>query len=594
MKNNHKLFWIDGKYKDDKNKETRDMIENELKKKYNFNYTPFLDLDKAIEEIKKIKFETIFVLVSGRYYQDYYEKMKNSRRELNCNVVCLIYTSTIFKDVLEKRLKDDNLKEETYDSIGNKFYNWGGVADSPKGIKTFLGKYLNIRELIDTPDYSVKDTISEFTFEPINKYDDLIISSIYQKSHIYENSISEEEASKFNNKLSEIISKDISYFNNMELQEQTKNWISLYTGEDNFYKDMYKEFMNNNFLNYNTFSKALYQGIEQGYLKSEFNVPLYFGSFLYISDYNFICNNLKKKKKELNGILVYSKKIMYSTKDIKTSLIFAESKIDKNNKYIIPVIFEITGLKQYNELLSNNIDISIFSQFPDEKEVDFMNYSCFLIEEDGIKEKTIDNKNIIVIKLNYLGKYLDKINQKIEVLNEIEVDKLLNNKSSKFAEDIKEKYKKNEGKNDEDMHGLIKKLLKGSKLLSNKNQFQANKKNKIENIIEIKLKNLGKYMDDEYFDRYKWSFDVYYDDVLQNEPSNEIRNFIPKNIKIKFKYIIIDIEGMFMDCSNITEINFINFNINAITSMAYMFSNCDNLTKVNFNNFLTRNVISMK
>lgn len=596
MKKSLKLIWADEKYLDPQNKETRETIEW-LQKKYNFKYTPFTVLDKAIDEIKKIKFETVFIMVSGKFYQDYYFALKKLRSELTCNPICLIYTSTEFKKILVNRGKDKYVLKETFDSIGNKFYNWGGVADQPDDIKKFLGNYLNIEELKGTAEnYSARkeNLYTPFVFEPIKKYEDLILPSIYiqyLKKYI---KINESEESALTKKLEDITKKNYSEFANFELQEIIKHWLNIYTKDENFYKIMGHEFQKNNFSNYNTFQKALYQGFDEGFLKSEFSVSLYFGTPLNKTEYDNIVKTFNKKKKGLNSMLFYSKQILSFSKDIKMSLPFADSKASDNN--FVPVIFEtnVSGIKKYKELLSYNVDITNFSAYPEDKEVDFFSYSAFLLEEGGIQEKTINNKKYKIIKLNYLGKYLDKFYQNLVELAEIKVEQLLSNESSKFIKDIKEKYLKNEGKDDKDMQGLVKNLLIGSKSLINKTTETSKSKINMQSIIEIRLSNRGKYIDEEYLSRYKYMFDIYFDDVLQINPSNEIRNNIPERIKLKFKDIIIDCEGMFMDCINIKEISFINCDINAVTSMAYMFSNCPFLTNINFNNFNTSHVISMK
>lgn len=597
MKKSWKIYWIDKKYKEPINDKTRELL-GELQKKYNFQYTPFTDLDKGIEEIKKIKFETVFVIVSGRYYQDYYLALKKLRPELTCNPVCLIYTRPEFKETLVTTKKDKNILKETFDSIENKFYNWGGVSDQPVDIKKFLGKYLNIEELKDPADnYSArKDNLyTPFVFEPIKAYEDLIIPILnikYLKKYI---KINEGEESEFTKKLEDITKENYSEFSHFELQEKIKYWLNIYTKDQNFFKIMGNEFQDNNFSNYNIFQKALYHGLDEGFLKSEFSVPLYFGTLLNKTEYDYIVKAFSKKKKGLNSMLFYSKQILSFSKDKKQSLLFTESKDDNNNS--VRVIFEtnISGIKKYKDLLSYNADITNFSVHPEEKEVDFFSYSVFVVEDGGIQEETIDNKKYKIIKLNYLGKYItDKFYQNLADLNEIKVEQLLNNESSKFIKDIKESYQKNEGKNDKDMLGLIKNLLIGAKSFVNKTKESLKSKINIQSIIEIKLSNRGKYIDEEYLSRYKYMFDIYFDDILQINPSNEIRNNVPEKIKLKFKDIIIDCEGMFMDCINIKEISFINCDINAVTNMAYMFSNCPFLTNINFNNFNTSHVISMK
>ena len=590
---NYDLFWIDAKYKDIINNETRDIIENILVKKYHFIYKPFETLDKAIEELlnKKYKFKTVFVIVSGRIYQDYYLTLKKIRSVLTCIPVTLIYTSTSFRKTFERK-KDDknNIKKETLESIGNKYYNWGGVADTPEEIKTFLGKYLEINELIEpNEDILKKDKIYLFNFEPIKNFEDLILPSLYTKAESVVNKTSDMELSA--KKLNEKLDSNFSIISNkFPLIEQTKFWINFYTKDQNFYKVMGNEFLKNDFTNYNAFPKALYKGLEKGYLKSEFKVPLYFGSSLTKEQYNYIENNLKKSK--LKTILLYSKKILSFSKDKNKSINYVK---EAKNNYDIPILFEtnISGISKYSETLSYNVDVTKLSEFPEEKAVEFLPFSCFLIE-DTIKEEKLEKINFKIIKLNYLGKYLDKIYSQIETLNENSLEILLNNNSSIFSKDIKNKYIKNEGKNDKDYNGLIKKLLLGSKLLTNKNPDKEKSKIKNENIIKIKLLKPGKYLNQDYFNLYQNLFDVYYDGKFQPKPLCDIIDFLPNEIAIKFKNILMDCEEMFADCNNIEEINFINFESNAVTSMAYMFADCEKLKRVSFNHFNTIKVFSME
>ena len=48
-----------------------------------------------------------------------------------------------------------------------------------------------------------------------------------------------------------------------------------------------------------------------------------------------------------------------------------------------------------------------------------------------------------------------------------------------------------------------------------------------------------------------------------------------------------DCSNMFYGCSNITEINFYNFDTSNVTSMSAMFCGCTSLTSLNLSNFDT-------
>ena len=56
---------------------------------------------------------------------------------------------------------------------------------------------------------------------------------------------------------------------------------------------------------------------------------------------------------------------------------------------------------------------------------------------------------------------------------------------------------------------------------------------------------------------------------------------------------VTDMEGMFMDCTSISNLDLSHFNTSKVTSMASMFSSCENLQKLNLSNFDTSNVTSM-
>ena len=65
------------------------------------------------------------------------------------------------------------------------------------------------------------------------------------------------------------------------------------------------------------------------------------------------------------------------------------------------------------------------------------------------------------------------------------------------------------------------------------------------------------------------------------------------NIKIKFKINLTDCSYMFAGCKNITQIDFLSFNTEHITTMKYMFYKCENLKYINLLSFNTKNVTDM-
>ena len=97
-----KFFWIDNSY-DDKsyNKETYES----LKSKSEFlDLKLFKELGPAFEEIKKLDYEVIFVLIQGSLYQDYYFKLKELKSTLNCLPVSIIFTKGLKKVFMKQDL----------------------------------------------------------------------------------------------------------------------------------------------------------------------------------------------------------------------------------------------------------------------------------------------------------------------------------------------------------------------------------------------------------------------------------------------------------------------------------------------------------
>ena len=259
--------------------------------------------------------------------------------------------------------------------------------------------------------------------------------------------------------------------------------------------------------------------------------------------------------------LVYSKQFQTFTQ---IEDIAKKNLLDIKDKKSVPILYELSKLEA-QEAYASNIDIGDFSCNPNNKEVLFFPYNCFIIEKIEEKKVKIDSKKIEIkiIKLNYLGNYSKNINQKklIEDLNRDKIKQLLENKSINFMKDINERNK-NESPIIEE-NAFIQSLLLEANLIK--------EKNKPKNIIEIKMEGKGKFIGDYFFNKYNWMLDIYFDDVLQDITINEINEIIPDKIRIEINYPLFDLKMMFCDCYNITEINFVQFETQKVTNMSYLF-----------------------
>ena len=578
MNSKRQLIMIDDTYEAEYN----ERLVNHLKSssKGNFEFKPFKQMKPAFDEMEKYPFNIILVIIKGSLYQDYYKELNKLKRNkaLKYIPITFIYTSSIYRNVLKGRAEDKEgkLEKETIASIGNEFYNPGGIGSHPYEIYFFIKKFWNL-------DLSPKLPSTTFYFDPCN--DDIVFVLIaliisYNKRNIL---IKEEEIKAFHYLLRNLhpSEKFNDFFDlksyNSDLE--AKYLINFYTSEKAFSQAMNNDFNNNYFSTYISFIKIMYRGLHYKMLKSKFDVPLYFGGSL--NENNF--QKLKKDLDEKKISLVYSKQFQTFTQ---IEDIAKKNLLDIKDKKSVPILYELSKLEA-QEAYASNIDIGDFSCNPNNKEVLFFPYNCFIIEKIEEKKVKIDSKKIEIkiIKLNYLGNYSKNINQKklIEDLNKEKIKQLLENKSINFMKDINERNK-NESPIIEE-NAFIQSLLLEANLIK--------EKNKPKNIIEIKMEGKGKFIGDYFFNKYNWMLDIYFDDVLQDITINEINEIIPDKIRIEINYPLFDLKMMFCDCYNITEINFVLFETQKVTNMSYLFYNCFSLENLDLSKFKLDNVIDM-
>ena len=83
---------------------------------------------------------------------------------------------------------------------------------------------------------------------------------------------------------------------------------------------------------------------------------------------------------------------------------------------------------------------------------------------------------------------------------------------------------------------------------------------------------------------------------IKQDNINKIYNFneSENNIKLIWNYDLTSISQMFRGCSNITEIDFSDFDTSRFTSLKNMFYECWKLTSLTLSNFVTSRVTNME
>ena len=112
--------------------------------------------------------------------------------------------------------------------------------------------------------------------------------------------------------------------------------------------------------------------------------------------------------------------------------------------------------------------------------------------------------------------------------------------------------------------------------------------------LKINGKGKTKILSDSFFQSYN-QCEIHINNDIQNIPTNEydFSNIENNIIKIIWNIDITSTESMFLNCSQISEIDLSYFNSTKVTSMQSMFYGCSSLTSLNLYNFVTSHVIYM-
>jgi hypothetical protein len=290
----------------------------------------------------------------------------------------------------------------------NKFFNDPFI--NPGKIVTDFSKvinYLNIDECGFNNILKMNKTIdSSFAgekygniFKEINEDQIIIPSKMIDK--IILNLRSKEKIDEFknfiykygNNLLSKTVNPSQEKKIDLPLFIYSKFYMRLYGLETDFYYDINKYLTNqeNDFGIFNTFVTILYYGLTQNLLISNDEFPFYRGGVISKNEFKLIeKNNFYSCK----NFLSFSKSEKEADKFLNNNLGC------DNSLYPTKFIIEKCGKLNGNNLMSN-IEMRHYSGFASEQEVLFLPLSCF--EVTSIDDSVFNEKNIKIIKLNYVG-----------------------------------------------------------------------------------------------------------------------------------------------------------------------------------------------
>ena len=577
-------IWLD---KNINTKENQNYVK-ELELIYQIEVKTYENIIKAIKYLETLNFEETKIIISGQLYDEFVLIFKEKVSKINVVPKIIVFTQD--KNTFIKSHSD-------FRNLNNKFYCLGGVVDSFDDVEKFL----------NNPIKPIPDV--QLTFEQIKTKEQLVMP-LFFKSLIdalpneaiekYTISLYDNYA-KNNNKVKELLGP-IKYIKDIPIEILSKYYARLYTIESEFYEKINKDLGLNKYDNYLRFIKILYEGVKFKSLPLSKEKILYRGAKISNDEIIKIKENMNKKIEGLPSSIVFSKSFLSFSKDeSRAKYFFKKGNI---NNDISRVLFVLEKNVEIDYNLSTHGDISKLSVYPNENEVLFFPFSTFEIK--SIKEIYIGNEKGYEIKLLYLDKYLDDIEQDKNVIKN--VNKL---PDSKFKEQLSKtgliKKEKIEKLDTQTVYNSYKNYEK--EVNSNKNNkiigeisisvFDIKERTQIINSFE-NVKELNNYKNKENDWKYENKKEI--EDNIQIRINDEIKNFryyyrFKKQGTYKIEYIfknpLTKTNHMFFGCKNIIKLDFSNFDTSQVTNMSNMFYNCNSLKKINLANFNTENVDNM-
>ena len=611
------VIWIDEALESLENKE----YAQKLNSFGSFETYLFTNVDQAIVNMKLIKFQQTFIIVSGKlYYPEFVEKFKDNIKDMCFAPKILIFTKNKHDFVMTSRIQN------------NTFYNFGGVYDRFDDIIEFLRaetqskleikKADNVQltfEYIDNKQKLILPLFFKTLIESTNKNVDKYTSYLYDEYKENENV--------------ENLLNPIRYISDIPMEILSKYYARLYTAQSDFYNNINKELGQNKVDKYLPFIKTLYEGVKLKSLPLSNDKLLYRGGKISHKEIEDIKKYMKDKIQGLPSSIVFSKSFLSFSKDKTVANDFLSRDNDNINLCKVLFVLEKDDNIEYN--LSTHADIEKLSFFPGEREVLFFPFSSFEIKD--IKETTIiGNERGYEIRLLYLGKYLKDIakdqnivknenkipdtkfkKQLIEVglikkekVEEVNTKKIYNN----FRDYEKHVNQIQKDKNVLIIDNRINNGISGGNFTTTNNDMIN--RNFILGEINIRPDDIYKFTRvinsfenfkretnlSEQEDDWKFNNEKELRENIEIKINGKTMPFSYSykfpvkgryNIQYSFKKCLTKTNHMFWGCKSIINLNLSNFNTQNVTNMSHMFGGCNTLQSLTLFNFNTQNVTNM-
>ena len=600
----------------------------ELEKNNSLNIKLFKKTKDAIKCLKKIEFEETKIIICSSLYSEFLNLFKENIRD-----ICVAPKVIVFEEDKENFIK----YTKDFKNNINKFFHYEGIVTEFDKVKKFLNNKQNslIKNdslIFQNLSYPIEQKNSKFldieaqyknlnqsndtlyTFEYIESKEQLMLP-LFFKALI--DIASNDEKQKYINFLYNTYSNDnneiknllgqIKSEKNIPIEILSKYFARLYTFQCPFHKDLNNELRVNKKDKHLPFIQTLYEGVKLKSLALATNNILYRGSILSYKEINKIDYYINNKNNDLPSSILFSKSFLSFTKSYDEAKKFLNH-VESDEKFSkILFILEKDDNIKYN--LSTHGDIEKISFYPKEKEVLFFPFSSF--EVKSLEEKNIGKEKIYQIKLLYLGKYLENIENDKNIISKENIlpdcqfktqltdsglinKELINNMNTKSIYNSFLEYEEEIGEKE-----IIKNIITGEIEITrdcflSPHIIEPNKYDEFKNGGAIVWLLGDSFPKSDSYDKVKKNIVI----KINGEKVSTGFYYVFEKIGIyKIEYLFSDILSdtsyMFYNRSKIISLDFTKFNSQNVTDMSYMFSDCYSLTNINLSKLDTKNVKKM-
>ena len=450
----------------------------------NFTIISYSKISDLFEEIKKeiYKYKLINIIIIDELYDEFINKLDEELS--NIFYIPIIY-------VLSSDL--ENFNELIKNSSFNDFYLIGGVHDSYESIYNKIQEFDNLlnKKEFQFEEKKIFDLNQKFIFQTINNKYDLILLFLF-KFIINSENISKDEFELLIDYLYNNFSKEKVFdlfkpsliIKSIPFQILNKWWLRAYSLNSKLNNNLKlkEEF-------FNTFIKILYKSFDINsidFYNEEFN--LYRTQIMNENEYKKILNDFNNKKENL---IVFSNNFINFFKSIE---IVNSIRLESNENQI-SILFELKNFKNKN--FFKGIDLHNYSFYPNEKEIIFLPFSSFCVE--NVEDDEIGKKISLIYIDNYFNEDIQKILKNKENLSEI----ISQSSEQKFVKNIIESKIINNVENFEDFEKIINEKIENdfdNNVNENdyvQNNFYQINKNEFDEILYLNLNNLNNESEEE-------------------------------------------------------------------------------------------------